>query len=120
MALLVTIYCIFVFGASLAGGAAPAFVKIGHRRMQFVMSFVAGLMLGVAILHLLPHSLAEQGSIDRTAGWTLGGLLTMFLLIRVFHFHVHEHGDTSDVLDPHHPPHAGACEHAHEHHDHAP
>jgi zinc and cadmium transporter len=120
IALLVTIYCILVFVASLAGGAAPTFVTIGHRRMQFVMSFVGGLMLGVALLHLVPHSLAEQGSIDRTAAWTLGGLLTMFLLIRLFHVHVHEHGDTSDVVDPHHEPHPGACEHAHEHHDHIP
>jgi zinc and cadmium transporter len=88
--------------------------------MQLVMSFVGGLMLGVALLHLIPHSLAEQGSIDRLAGWTLGGLLTMFLLIRVFHVHAHEHGDTSDLVDTHHQPHSGPCEHHHEHHEHAP
>jgi zinc and cadmium transporter len=66
--------------------------------------------------------LAEQGSIDRTAAWTLGGLLTMFLLIRVFHVHAHEHGDTSDVVDHHHHDHdhahAGPCNHAH--HEHGP
>jgi zinc and cadmium transporter len=82
------------------------------------MSFVGGLMLGVAVLHLLPHALTEHSSVDQTAGWTLGGLLTMFLLIRVFHVHAHEHGDTSDVQggEPHQ--HAGECEHQHEHHDH--
>ena len=119
--LLLTIYCICVAVASLAGGALPSLVKLTHRHMQFLMSFVGGLMLGVALLHLLPHSLAEQGSIDRTAGWTLGGLLTMFLLIRVFHVHAHEHGDTSDLVDDEHQhPHEGPCEHHHEHHSHAP
>src|SRR5438477_4720123 len=118
--LLLTTYCICVAAASLAGGALPGLVKLTHRRMQFAMSFVGGLMLGVALLHLLPHSLAEQGSIDRVAGWTLGGLLTMFLLIRVFHVHAHEHGDTSDLVDSHPYSHEGSCEHQHEHHDHVP
>jgi zinc and cadmium transporter len=116
------LYCVVVALASLAGGILPNLVKLTHRRMQLMMSFVGGLMLGVALLHLLPHSLAEQGSIDRTAGWTLGGLLTMFLLIRVFHVHAHEHGDTSDVDHHHHEhehEHAGPCEH-HAHHEHVP
>ena len=112
---LLTFYCICVFAASLGGGALPGLVKLTHRRMQIVMSFVGGLMLGVALLHLLPHSLAEQGSVDRAAGWTLAGLLTMFLLIRVFHVHAHEHGDTSDVVDEHRHDHdhAGPCDHDH-------
>jgi zinc and cadmium transporter len=110
IAILLTIYCICVVAGSLLGGALPGFIKLTHRRMQVVMSFVGGLMLGVALLHLLPHSLAEQGSIDRTAAWTLLGLLAMFLLIRVFHVHAHEHGDTSDLIDAHHPQHAGPCD----------
>lgn len=117
------VYCVLVALASLAGGLLPSLVRLTHRRMQLIMSFVGGLMLGVAMLHLLPHSLAEQGSIDRAAGWTLGGLLTMFLLIRVFHVHAHEHGDTSDVVDHHHHDHdrehAGPCDH-HEHHERGP
>jgi zinc and cadmium transporter len=93
--------------------------------MQFVMSFVGGLMLGVALLHLLPHALGSHISTDQAAGWTLGGLLVMFLLIRVFHVHAHEHGDTGDVSDVHrhdhddaghadHHHHAGPCEHQHD------
>jgi zinc and cadmium transporter len=118
ISVLLAIYCICVTVASLLGGALPGFVKLTHRRMQLVMSFVGGLMLGVAILHLLPHSLAEQGSIDRLAGWTLVGLVTMFLMIRVFHVHAHEHGDTSDIAATEHA-HEGPCEHHHEHRDQA-
>jgi zinc and cadmium transporter len=125
---LLIVYCIFIVLASLAGGALPALVKLTHRRMQMMMSFVGGLMLGVALLHLIPHSVHEQGSIDRTAIWVLAGLLVMFLLIRVFHVHAHEHGDTSDAQNPHHHDHdhEGPCDHGHEHdhghahpHDHA-
>src|SRR5438132_13194617 len=111
IAILLTIYCICVAAASLAGGAIPELVKPSHRQMQLVMSFVGGLMLGVALLHLLPHALAEQVSADRAAGWALGGLVTMFLLIRVFHVHAHEHGDTSDLRAGLSPPHPGPCEH---------
>lgn len=110
---LLLIYCICVVLASLAGGALPGLVKLTHRRMQFMMSFVGGLMLGVALLHLLPHSVAEQGSIDRAAFWTLIGLLVMFLLIRVFHVHAHEHGDTTDATHEHHHDHEGPCDHDH-------
>jgi len=119
-ALLLTVYCICVTVASLAGGAIPSVVKLTHRHMQLLMSFVGGLMLGVAILHLLPHAVAQQGSIDRVAGWILAGLLTMFLLIRVFHVHAHEHGDVSDLVDDHEHAHAGPCEHHHETHSHLP
>jgi zinc and cadmium transporter len=123
--LLLIVYCILIVVASLAGGALPGLMKLTHRRMQVMMSFVGGLMLGVAVLHLIPHSLHEQGSIDRTAIWVLAGLLVMFLLIRVFHVHAHEHGDTSDAQDPHHHDHdhEGPCDHSHTHghaHDHSP
>jgi len=113
--LLLLAYCVLVVLASLFGGALPSLVRLTHRRTQLVMSFVGGLMLGVALLHLLPHSIAEQGSVDRTAVWTLAGLLTMFLLIRVFHVHAHEHGDTSDVENEHRHDHdhEGPCDHAH-------
>lgn len=93
-------------------------MKFTHRRMQLVMSFVGGLMLGVALLHLLPHAFVELQSIDMLAGWLLAGLLTMFLLIRVLHVHAHEHGDTSDVAaGADHDHHEGPCEHHHEHRD---
>src|SRR5439155_1180473 len=57
--------------------------------------------------------------IDLLAGWTLAGLLTMFLLIRVFHVHAHEHGDTSDVGKKHDHSPEEPCEHHHEHRDQA-
>jgi zinc and cadmium transporter len=55
------------------------------------ISFVAGVLLGVALLHLMPHAaLALKGDIDRTVGWTLGGLMLMFFVERFFSYHHHE------------------------------
>jgi zinc and cadmium transporter len=125
--LLLTFYCVCIVAASLSGGALPWLVRFTHRQMQLLMSFVGGLMLGVAVLHLFPHGVYELGRIttiekplDLSALWLLGGLLGMFLLIRVFHVHAHEHGDTSDVGHSHDHAHGAGCEHDHDHHGHAP
>src|SRR5947208_12309819 len=117
---LLIFYCICVLAASIAGGMLPTVIRLTHRRMQLVMSFVGGLMLGVALLHLVPHSLAEQGSIDGVVGWTLGGLVTMFLLIRVFHVHAHEHGDISGLAAEHDHARDAPCGHGHEQNAQAP
>lgn len=115
--LLLLIYCVLIFAASLAGGWLPYLVTLTHRHMQLAMSAVGGFMLGIALLHLVPHAFAELGDLDWTVGWALAGLLVMFLLIRVFHVHSHEHGDAGH--DHHdHQSHA-ACSHPdHEHHPH--
>jgi zinc and cadmium transporter len=116
--LLLLIYCVFIVVASLAGGGLPFLVRLTHRHMQLAMSTVGGFMLGIALLHLIPHSYAELGNLDLTVGWTLAGLLAMFLLIRVFHVHAHEHGDATHEHGREHQPHAD-CEHPdHEHHPH--
>jgi zinc and cadmium transporter len=77
------------------GGWLPSLIRLTHTRMQLMMSFVAGLMLGVALLHLLPHAHAELQSLDVAVGWTLAGLLVMFFLIRIFQFH--QHGPVAEV-----------------------
>ena len=65
-------YCVLIVAASLTGGLLPWLVKLTHRRMQLMMSFVGGLMLGVAMLHLLPHAVAKGINFDTAAWWALG------------------------------------------------
>lgn len=96
-------YAALVMCGSILGGSLPGWLRLGHTRLQFAMSFVGGLMLGVGVLHLLPHSVAMVGSVDAACRWTLFGLVATFLLIRVFQ--VHQHGDqpcahTDLVLEP--------------------
>ncbi|PQO33569.1 ZIP family metal transporter [Blastopirellula marina] len=121
---LIVIYCVLIIAASLLGGWLPMIVRLTHTRMQLLMSFVGGLMLGVAILHMLPHGITDSGSIDWGMGALLLGLMTTFLLMRLFHFHEHvpvEVEYPGTVAGDHH--HGGHlhCEHDHGgdgHHDH--
>ena len=116
---LIILYCLLVAVASFLGGLLPSLLRLSHTRMQLVMSFVGGLVLGVALLHMLPHSVVETHSLDRSVICALVGLLTMFLLIRTFH--VHHHGPVEETCEKRHDPAAAACEHhEHHHHDHDP
>ena len=86
---LLVVYSLLIAAASLAGGWIPQRLRMTHRHMQFLVSFVGGLMLGVAVLHLLPHGAAAVSSFDIAVRWMLGGVVLMFFLLRVFHFHHH-------------------------------
>ncbi|TDG12464.1 hypothetical protein E2F43_12740 [Seongchinamella unica] len=112
-ALTLIVYCLAIAGFSLVGGLLPNWVKMTHTRTQLVMSLVSGLMLGVAFYHLLPHSIAMSGgaaAVDSAVWWLMVGLITMLLLLRMFHFHQH---DFSSEEHQHH-------EHQHGHgHEHA-
>jgi len=87
---LLAIYCVLIAMASVGGGWLPAMFRMTHLRTQLLMSFVAGLMLGIATLHLLPHAMESLESTSRTGAATLAGVIGMFLLLRAFHVHTHE------------------------------
>lgn len=91
------VYCALLLVASLVGGWLPMWLELTHRRLQLAVSFIAGAMLGVAVLHLLPHAVVEMGSIDQAAWWMMTGFLAMFLVERFFSFHHHD--STSDAID---------------------
>jgi zinc and cadmium transporter len=91
--LLLFFYCIAIAAFSLLGGLLPNWVRMTHTRTQLVMSFVSGLMLGVAFYHLLPHSMmmiGGAGAADVSVWWLMVGLIAMLLLLRMFHFHQHD------------------------------
>jgi len=113
---LLLIYCMLIAMSSLLGGYLPSLVKLTHSRMQFLVSLIGGLMLGVAIFHQLPHAVeAMAGSgqghafaLDWCVGWLMVGLLTTFFMLRMFHFHNHEPVATDDDRDH-------LCGHDHDH-----
>lgn len=120
---LIVVYCALLLIASLAGGWLILFVHLTHTRLQMAISFVAGLMLGIALLHFLPDAAEQLHSLDRTVAWMLGGFLMMFFLQRFFHFHHHDlaEGDPEDCChDEHEHEHGAAGDHHHEpaHHAH--
>jgi len=97
---LIVFYCTLVSAASLAGGWLPTLVRFTHVRIQLMMSFVAGVMLGVALLHLLPHAVEFAPSVAWATAWLLGGLLVMFFLMRAFDFHHHEDAEADQDPEP--------------------
>jgi zinc and cadmium transporter len=111
---LLVIYCALALLASLAGGWFLLFIHLTHTRLQIAVSFVAGLMLGIALLHFLPDANEQLHSLDKTAEWMLGGFLAMFFVQRFFHFHHHDlpEGDPEDCCEHNH-------SHAHSHDEHA-
>lgn len=132
------IYCAAVGLASLAGGAFAASLKLGHRKLQFALSFVGGTMLGVGVLHLMPHAIILALEAKGASGMTHGGLhasldgvvlavvlgfVAMFLLERFFHFHQHEspeHAGHHDCCDDGCSGHGDKDAHGHVHaHGHA-
>ena len=86
---LLTIYCVLVVLASLAGGLAPLLIRLTHRRLQMILSLTTGFMLGVALLLMIPHAI-EAVPAATTMLWVLGGFLVMFFVERFLSFHTHE------------------------------
>jgi zinc and cadmium transporter len=105
------VYLLLIALAAIAGGSSVAFLSLGHRKMQVLLSFTGGVLLGVGMLHLLPHAAIElDGDMETTMGWALAGFVAMFLLERAFHGHAHHAADSACDHDHgpdghHHGPH---------------
>ena len=111
---LLVVYCLLILLASLAGGWIPLLIRLTHRRMQVAVSLVAGVMLGVGLLHLLPHALSEAPeATDAVFAWTVAGFLVMFFIERFFCYHHHEvpHVDSAGETGEHHENDHSACPH---------
>ncbi len=137
-------YSAAVILASVLGGLLPEWIRLTHTRMQLMISFVGGVMLGIAVFHMVPHALAAVGpsKIDQVTGGVMLGLLATFFLLRFFHFHQHGPADfgiaaveqsaadeyerhqseqTHICSTHHHPADPRATSHAHDHdNDHQP
>lgn len=97
------IYCGLVALASLAGGSILLLVRLTHLRLQMAASFVAGLMLSMALLHFIPHAAHHNHSVEQTMHYALAGFLAMFLLQRFFPYHHHDVPDGAPECAEHTP-----------------
>ncbi len=106
--LLLAGYSVAIIAGSLLGGWLPSVFRMTHTRIQMAMTFVAGLILGVAIYHLLPYSLQVfpgEHAVETVASWMILGIVVMVLMLRFFHFHQHDFSDVDQ--DNHAPPNHG-------------
>jgi zinc and cadmium transporter len=132
---LLAYYCALILVASIVGGMLPVWFQLTHRWMQFAVSFVAGVMLGIGVLHMLPHAITDAVTATslltettvsptptaiyaETVRWIaislLAGMLVMFFIERFFNYH---HHDVPDGADHDHSRHNH--QHHHEGHSHA-
>jgi zinc and cadmium transporter len=100
-----------IAAAACAGGSSLSLLSLGHRRMQVLLSVTGGVLLGVGMLHLLPHAYLEfDGRLDPTMLWVVAGFFLMFLLERAFHGHSHHTADGGEAP-------GGCCGHDHQQHE---
>lgn len=113
--LLLLTYCLLIVLASLIGGWVPVLLRMTHKQLELVVSLVAGFMLGVGLLHLLPEAVHVTGDIEHVVIWALYGFLVMFFIERFFCFHHHDMpGDDGQAHD-HRDAHSGhAAHHGHD------
>jgi zinc and cadmium transporter len=105
------VYCLAIVLASVFGGVMPKLVTLTHGRLQLLISYVGGLMLGISVFHLLPHAMVELGGqrIDGAMIALMCGMVAMFLLLRMFHFHDHGTAEVPDPLGHDHDHDGGHC-----------
>ncbi|MXZ55662.1 MAG: hypothetical protein F4227_09460 [Gammaproteobacteria bacterium] len=82
--------------ASLVGGWLPTAKEFTHAITQVFLSFVSGFMIGIAVLHILPHGIDQIASVYTESSVQLGalsmvcGIVLMFGTLRLLSFHDHE------------------------------
>jgi zinc and cadmium transporter len=90
---LLSCYLALIVASSMAGGVLPLLYRVSHTWRQTILSLVGGLMLGVALLHMLPHAIEEIGQVRTPMAAALFGLLSFFLVIRILRLHPPHHGE---------------------------
>lgn len=100
--LLALLFSLPVVVVSLVGGWIPNVIKFTHTRTQVFLAFVSGFMIGVSLLHLLPHGIEQIASVYTESAVQLGalcmvsGIVIMFGSLRLLSFHDHEPMSTTN------------------------
>ncbi len=80
----VALFAAVIFIVSVLAARVPFFIKRDHHRLHMLISFSAGIMLGVLFIMLLPEALErtfDAGYKAETAAyWILGGFLLLFVI----------------------------------------
>jgi zinc and cadmium transporter len=99
----------WIIAVSLAGGvlsvvaAAGLSMALGTQRINVLISYAIGALLGAAFLEILPHAL-EHGDPHRMAGTVLFGIMVFFVLEKLVLWR-HCHHDHCEAHDAHAPAH---------------
>ncbi len=86
------LYALLIFLASLAGGLLPLFISAkSEKKLKLAISFGAGLLLGMAFIHMIPEAAALAP--NEFGYWLMGGFVLLLILERFVMVHAcEEHG----------------------------
>ena len=99
----------WIIAVALAGGvlsvtaAAALTAAVGIQRVNVLISYAIGALLGAAFLEILPHAL-EHGDVHRMTSTVLFGILVFFVLEKLVLWR-HCHHDHCEAHDAHAPAH---------------
>ncbi len=99
----------WIIVVSLAGGvlsvaaAAALSISVGAQRVNVLISYAIGALLGAAFLEILPHAL-EHGDPHRMAATVLFGIMVFFVLEKLVLWR-HCHHDHCEAHEAHAPAH---------------
>jgi zinc and cadmium transporter len=100
----------YIVAATLVGGvlsvlvAAALTVGLLSRIVRSLVSLSAGVLLGTALLHVMPEAFESEAGAHELFATLLGGLLFFFLLEKA---ELYRHGHHHEGDDPHHHHHDG-------------
>jgi zinc and cadmium transporter len=101
---------VYIVLATVAGGllsvlaAASLTIHVLGRIVKSLVSLSVGVLLGTALLHILPEAFESEASAQALFATLLGGLLFFFLLEKA---ELYRHGHHHEGDDPHHHHHHG-------------
>jgi len=104
------IFSVLIGLFALLGGLLPFRSEISHTRLQFYLTFSAGVMLGAAFFHVMPDAIEQSGK-EYVGVWMALAVVGLFCIERFIAPHSHE------VDDHHHEENSGE-KHLHHEHEH--
>ena len=104
------IFSVLIGLFALLGGLLPFRGEISHTRLQFYLTFSAGVMIGAAFYHVMPDAIEQSGNVY-VGVWMSLAVVGLFCIERFIAPHSHE------VDDHHHEENSGE-KHLHHEHEH--
>ncbi len=80
------LYSVMIGAAVVAGGVIPVFLIWTRKQLHFLLALSAGLMLGAALVHLLPSAFELIGRAATL--WCVGGFLLLYLIEKFLTTHL--------------------------------
>ncbi len=112
-----TLFSVLIGLFALVGGLLPFRGQVTHTKLQFYLTFSAGVMLGAAFFHVMPDALEQSGK-EYFGWWMALAVVGLFCIERFIAPHSHEVNGHHEAHGPDEEHHHAADDHHHSGHEH--